>query len=933
MDPLHHPGLSPPSGQLAPPLAIKQQTGRQQTLSLTNRGPEINRKRGRSASAAISGTCLQSHVHSPEKRRRLEANHRFAVLEHVPGTSAFQDGGAVHATCHPETGLVYGKDRPQRCLPNDSSGSSAPPPAILPGTSWRVDTISVPTIRALHRSLCIFEGNKAPCSVLTSAGNLSNHLFRRSTNSIPRQATAIRRPLNSVLAVHSSGVPDQPAQEYNRANPEYRVPWFCNRFSSDDSDSSSPQGGINPKGGIPDSDIGDCTDQDIGTPDWNSGSHEASNTTSPAPLPQSPGSKGPDSAVPQGFLPHHCPLVTGSTERSPVVGNSVAHSLLQQYCEDRSLCSDRIRCVQIRLGSHMPGSEHRGQVDCRGSSITYQLSRANSSIPGTTVFHQRSEQCGCADTDGQSDSNSSDKQDGRSNSIPTMLPSLRDLGMVPGPQHHSTCRVLTWGGQCQCRLGISPPHGQQRLATFAICFSVTEQSVGSIQCRPICQQDQRSVTTVLQLEAGPSSHSSGRLLSAMGSRTAISFPTIQFDWESSEQNSVRGSDMCMSCSTGMASSSLVSPVVEYVSEQPNTPSNDSGSPHESRPATSPSGDGESNALSRVACLRQGFAMQGFSERVTDMLLQSWRVNTHTSYSSAWKKWCGWCVTRQINPLSAPLADILEFLTDNFDLGLQYRTLNTLRSAISMTHARVDNCQVGTHPVVVRLLKGMYNARPPTPRYSNSWDVTPVVESLRGPSTEYTILQLAKKVATLMALSNADRCSDLAALDRDYMRWTTTSVQFTVVQLTKTRSSGPPRSVVYSALPNDPDICPVVNLRQYIERTTSHVTTMAPKPVFITSKRPFRRARPATLGHWIKDTLKTAGVDTERYTAHSTRSASTSQARRKGVLVSDILKVANWSTRSTFERFYHKPSEPSAFTRAVFQSGQNYSHEEEEANYQ
>ena len=412
MDPLHHPGLSPPSGQLAPPLAIKQQTGRQQTLSLTNRGPEINRKRGRSASAAISGTCLQSHVHSPEKRRRLEANHRLAVLEHVPGTSAFQDGGAVHATCHPETGLVYGKDRPQRCLPNHSSGSSTPPPAILPGTSWRVDTISVdtisvPTIRALHRSLCIFEGNKAPCSVLTSAGNLSNHLFRRSTNSIPRKATAIRRPLNSVLAVHSSGVPDQPAQEYNRANPEYRVPWFCNRFSSDDSDSSSPQGGINPKGGIPDSDIGDCTDQDIGTPDWNSGSHEASNTTSPAPLPQSPGSKGPDSAVPQGFLPHHCPLVIGSTERSPVVGNSVAHSLLQQYCEDRSLCSDRIRCIQIRLGSHMPGSEHQGQVDCRGSSITYQLSRANSSIPGTTVFHQRSEQCGCADTDGQSDSNSS----------------------------------------------------------------------------------------------------------------------------------------------------------------------------------------------------------------------------------------------------------------------------------------------------------------------------------------------------------------------------------------------------------------------------------------------------------------------------------------------------------------------------------------------
>jgi len=111
---------------------------------------------------------------------------------------------------------------------------------------------------------------------------------------------------------------------------------------------------------------------------------------------------------------------------------------------------------------------------------------------------------------------------------------------------------------------------------------------------------------------------------------------------------------------------------------------------------------------------------------------------------------------------------------------------------------------------------MYNARPPTPHYSSSWDVTPVIESLRGSSTGFTLLQLVKKVVTLMALSNADRCSDLAALDRDHMRWT----------CTKTRSSGPPRAVSYSALPDDQDICPVANLKQYIQ-LTSHVSTMTP----------------------------------------------------------------------------------------------------------
>ena len=46
----------------------------------------------------------------------------------------------------------------------------------------------------------------------------------------------------------------------------------------------------------------------------------------------------------------------------------------------------------------------------------------------------------------------------------------------------------------------------------------------------------------------------------------------------------------------------------------------------------------------------------------------------------------------------------------------------------------------------------------------------------------------------MALATADRCSDLATLDRDYLKWTPSRAQFTVVQLTKTRASGPPRIV-------------------------------------------------------------------------------------------------------------------------------------------
>jgi len=76
----------------------------------------------------------------------------------------------------------------------------------------------------------------------------------------------------------------------------------------------------------------------------------------------------------------------------------------------------------------------------------------------------------------------------------------------------------------------------------------------------------------------------------------------------------------------------------------------------------------------------------------------------------------------------------------------------------------------------------------TPRYTTSWDVREVVGFLSGyKSATLSTLQLGKKAVTLLALVNADRCSDLAVLDRNRVRWTFDGLEFTAVQLTKTRS--------------------------------------------------------------------------------------------------------------------------------------------------
>ena len=107
----------------------------------------------------------------------------------------------------------------------------------------------------------------------------------------------------------------------------------------------------------------------------------------------------------------------------------------------------------------------------------------------------------------------------------------------------------------------------------------------------------------------------------------------------------------------------------------------------------------------------------FASRLTAQLRQYLKA-----YESAWSRWSRWCAKGKINPISAPLSKILDFLANAFSDGLVYRSINVLSSAISSTHSRIDNFLVGQHPHVTKLIKGVLNSCPPKPRYSYTWDV-------------------------------------------------------------------------------------------------------------------------------------------------------------------------------------------------------------------
>ena len=71
----------------------------------------------------------------------------------------------------------------------------------------------------------------------------------------------------------------------------------------------------------------------------------------------------------------------------------------------------------------------------------------------------------------------------------------------------------------------------------------------------------------------------------------------------------------------------------------------------------------------------------------------------------------------------------------------------------MTHAPVDGCVIGSHPIVSRFMKGIFQLRMPTPKYLVTWDVSVVLGYFKtlSPKNSLSLRQSTLKLAMLMAL--------------------------------------------------------------------------------------------------------------------------------------------------------------------------------------
>ena len=319
---------------------------------------------------------------------------------------------------------------------------------------------------------------------------------------------------------------------------------------------------------------------------------------------------------------------------------------------------------------------------------------------------------------------------------------------------------------------------------------------------------------------------------------------------------------------------------------------------------SPADSGQLALPSRLEVVRARFEDQDLPKEVVDLLLAGTRPATHSAYQTSWNFWANWCIRNNANPLSSDINQILKFLSDSFLAGKSFSTINGLRSMLSTTLGKIDGFDIGKHPLVVQLLKGVYHSNPPRPKYNATWDVDTVLQFFESApiNTSLDLRALAWKTATLLALVTMFRTSELASIEFSSVSFSHSGVNFSLSRLRKSQRTGPLQSHSIASLDNA-NWCPVEAIKAYLSATKQFRDVSQAKNLFIGLVKPHRSVTGSTVGHWIKNQLAAAGIDTTTFTAHSTRGASASKAASMGVPISQILKTANWASESTFSRFY------------------------------
>ena len=585
-------------------------------------------------------------------------------------------------------------------------------------------------------------------------------------------------------------------------------------------------------------------------------------------------------------------------------------------CISNEFCSPHDRCIDVCMGRSYWESSGSRSVVLRRKELAHKLSRAGGCHSVSETLSTQTERSVCVDTVRQHHSGAIHQQTRGNqvlNSLSESTGTLADIYPKPNrSQKCSYCRL----GKCSCGSVIKNTDKRDRMVSEPVDTSSNLSDMGVSVDRSICISTQSQTSCVLFMDSPSSSICDRCSLNFVGEHVCVCLPTSMPHTKSTGTCADIPVSSDSDCTT-VATTPMVSSVTTTTHSKSNSNSKRSKSSKTTKNKDLPSKPRTSQS-SCMAHIKHSFRSKGFSKRTEKLLMASWRSGTRKDYKVKFKQYNSWCTERNVNPYSATLVQIADFLTHLFHKGLQYRTIAGYRSMLSTVVNPVDNKAVGQHPYIIRLIKGVFNSRPPVKKLVPEWDLSLVLEAIQKapfePMKTVHLKYATWKTVLLLAITSFRRCSDLHSLKIGEGSVNVTSQGITFIRhgLSKTdRQNHISPTVFIPAFIDNRKLDPRRTLKIYLERTHNLRTDDEElSSLFISYVKPHKPVSTQTLSKWIVLAIKSAyqemGKDLDgKIRAHSTRSISTSWALFNGAAMKSILEAADWSRQSTFTRFYLK----------------------------
>ena len=348
--------------------------------------------------------------------------------------------------------------------------------------------------------------------------------------------------------------------------------------------------------------------------------------------------------------------------------------------------------------------------------------------------------------------------------------SLENTQLVPGTRHsyQSTSHPRQIQHSCRPPLKTRQTYQDRMGSGSNSCeFSIPDAQLP--KCGSVCDKIQPQTPIICLSSTRLQSTSDRCPVHGLESSSCICFSSFYSDTCCSRENpttSVQNSSHSSVLATTtvvLRTSSSIS--VSYDSSATNSKTTDSiqrkictSKPPNSRP-------------SRLGVIKQSIRDKKFSQNVADFVSRSRRASTQKVYDAKWTIFSNWCHTKKVNPISAPITVIADFLIFLFsEKKCQISTIKGYRSMISNTLKFKTGNRIGSNPVLSELIRSFELQRPVQRSLTPKWDLSWVLVCLQKPPFEpldkASKFHVTIKTAFLLALATAKRCSEIHALAMD-----------------------------------------------------------------------------------------------------------------------------------------------------------------------